>query len=754
MKKEKLTSIIIASMMVLSTLALLYIPMAESGSFTESTNQYFYGTLDPQVVSAGYEGKSVKFQFSLTSNTTAAHNITQVLVTAPTGWAITEATCNSTWTPSTTSTTATFVNNTAAAMLSNGTVLQFNITATVKVGTGTWTIACSEKETSTSLGSVTKSVLVAPYFKAEISPSVVKSNNTYTFDLKITHNTTLSSIYMVNITYPTTGGWSYVDLTGMPEYWVIDSHDTANGIIVLRGTGGHFISSGQSATFSFQMTLATDASSRTWSVTCTNTAMQNATMTVTVDVDDEPPNISITSPTVNRVSGTVWINATVTDAHLQEWVIKINGTQVATGTTSSASYEWDTTSYADAVYQINVTATDVVGNERTVSRTVTVDNTEPQLIEITLGAFVGTTWYGNYTPIDSTFWIPGTIDGIKINATFSDTTSSIPGNIYFNTTAYTFTNNTWIPTSPYSISGVNSITVKINITDDLGNRYVHTWTVSKDFNAPTTPTYTEYEVIYGGIIIKGLSSSDAESGISHYNIYINGSVEQITPAQLNSATWYSSGNLSGFSGTLVINLTAYGGSTVNVTITSVDNANMESNATTIIETIPDGRWYPIELQAGWNLISLPLVPANSSIENVLSLLLKSGTLESVWSYDAETEMWHSYAPGAPPDLTTMTDGAGYFIKVTVYNVLIIQGTEQPAPPALPRAYHVVPGWNLIGYKRLTQTQASDYLSGVDYIRVYRFDPVTKTYVLVRPTDYMAPGVGYWVAVKTEGWIYP
>jgi hypothetical protein len=758
MRKNKPISLVFISLLVLSTLIIVYTPTVRSGSFTEPTNQYFYGTLSPQVVSEGYEGKSVKFQFSLTSNTTAAHNITKVVVTAPTGWTITAAECNDTWTTSIASPPAsvTFTNQTGSAMLSNGTLLLFNITANVKVGTGTWDITCSEKETEppTSLGSVTKSVLVTPYFKAEISPSVVKSGDTYTFALKVTHNTTLSSIYMVNITYPTTGGWSYDDLVSMPEYWVIDSHDTANGIIVLRGTGGHFIAPGQSATFSFNMTLGTGASNGTWSVTCINTAMQNATATLTVAVDDTAPTVSITSPSAGRVSGAVWINATITEAHLKEWVIKINGTQVTTGTTTTVSYQWNTTSYADASYVINVTATDVVGNIGFDDVTVEVDNTAPQLIEIVLGAFTGGTWSGNYTPIGDVFWVPGTVTGIKINATFSDA-GTLSGYVYFNVTAEVFTNNSWVPSAPYSISGVNSIPVKINITDDQGNRYVHTWTVSKDFNAPTTPTYTEYEAICGGMIIKGINSSDAESGISHYKIYINGTAEQITPAQLSSATWFASGgNLSSFSGVLVVNLTAYGGSIVNITITSVDNANMESNGTTIIKTIPVGKWHAIQLHKGWNLISLPLVPANSSIASVLSLLLKQGVLGSVWHYDAETKMWHSYAPGAPPDLITMVDGKGYFINVTAYNVLIVQGTEQPLPPATPPVYHVVPGWNLIGYKEIVSENVSTYLSGVDYIRVYSFDASTQTYTVLRPSDDMTPGLGYWVAVKTEGWIYP
>jgi len=715
--------------------------------------------LTPQVVSEGYEGKSVKFQFSLTSNTTASANITSVDVTAPTGWTITAAECNDTWTASIVSPSAsvTFTNKTASAMLSNGTLLLFNITANVKVGTGTWDITCSEAETSTSLGSVTESVLVTPYFKAEISPSVVKSGDTYTFNLKVTHNTTLSSIYMVNITYPTTGGWSYKDLVAMPDYWVIDSHDTANGIIVLEGTGGHFITPGQSATFSFNMTLGPSASDGTWSVTCINTAMQNATATLTVDVDDTAPTVSISSPS-GRISGVVWINASITEGHLKEWVIKINGTQVATGTTAPVSYQWNTTSYADASYVINVTATDVVGNIGSAAVTVEVDNTAPQLIEIVLGAFTDGTWSGNYTPIGDTFWVPGTITGIKINATFRDT-GTLSGYVYFNVTAEIFTNNSWVPSAPYDISGVNSIPVKINITDDQGNRYVHTWTVSKDFNAPTTPTYTEYEVICGGIIIKGINSSDAESGISHYRIYINGTTERITPAQLSNATWFASGgNLSSFSGVLVVNLTAYGGSIVNITITSVDNANMESNGTTIIKTIPVGTWYPVVLYPKWNLVSLPLIPNSTSTANIYSLILKHGSaaVQVSYGFDNQAKTWIMN----PPEIT---DGNGYWLYITDYDVLIVQGTPHEEYWGRQPVYYVLyKSWNLAGYTETIDRGADWYVSSLQEGTYFRYlfvwDAQNQRWKMVDTNvtspGTLSPGQGFWILLYEDQTLVP
>jgi hypothetical protein len=306
------------------------------------------------------------------------------------------------------------------------------------------------------------------------------------------------------------------------------------------------------------------------------------------------------------------------------------------------------------------------------------------------------------------------------------------------------------------------VTLNITLTDGASptaNKFTHPWEIKRDKVKPSAPTFTP-ETICGGVVIRQITATD-NVGVLKYKIYINGTVSEVLLTDLNSATlnWLTTGSFAGnnslaFSGALVLNLTVYAGQTVNLTICTVDYGANPSDPTTYILSIPKERWYPIELQKDWNLISLPLVPANSTIENVLSLLLKQGLLQSVWHYDAETKTWHSYAPGAPPDLTTMVDGGGYFVKVTDYNVFIVQGTIQPLPPASPRVYDVVRGWNLIGYKEIYSENVSTYLSGVDCIRVYSFNASTQAYEVLKPSDNMTPGLGYWVAVKTEGSIYP
>jgi len=72
--------------------------------------------------------------------------------------------------------------------------------------------------------------------------------------------------------------------------------------------------------------------------------------------------------------------------------------------------------------------------------------------------------------------------------------------------------------------------------------------------------------------------------------------------------------------------------------------------------------YELQLYEGWNLISIPGIPVDPSIEVTLYDILDN--VESVWAFDGETKTWSSYSPGAPSDLTEMVEGRGYWIKMT------------------------------------------------------------------------------------------
>lgn len=155
----------------------------------------------------------------------------------------------------------------------------------------------------------------------------------------------------------------------------------------------------------------------------------------------------------------------------------------------------------------------------------------------------------------------------------------------------------------------------------------------------------------------------------------------------------------------------------------------------------------VPLDEGWNLISLPLIPNDTDIETILVGV--SSNVATVWHYDTETKAWSSWAPVWSGDLLTMEDGKGYWIQMNTADTLVVEGVEFPLPPALPPAYPVFEGWNLIGFKSCTPRTASDYLAAIEYTVMY--DGQGQR---IMDSDYLEPGCGYWLAAPQDGTIYP
>jgi hypothetical protein len=154
---------------------------------------------------------------------------------------------------------------------------------------------------------------------------------------------------------------------------------------------------------------------------------------------------------------------------------------------------------------------------------------------------------------------------------------------------------------------------------------------------------------------------------------------------------------------------------------------------------------------GWNLISPPLIPLDSSINAVLASILND--VKSVWYWSGH---WYSFVPGGPSDLTSMRDGKAYWINMKAAQTLSLAGREMPEGAQLPPTYDVVVGWNMVGFKSTaTNVTAEDYLIGTEYVRIYGFKNGAWFFIPGPPyTAYMEPGLGYWVAFTELGTIYP
>ncbi|MDD3007131.1 MAG: HYR domain-containing protein, partial [Candidatus Pacebacteria bacterium] len=177
----------------------------------------------------------------------------------------------------------------------------------------------------------------------------------------------------------------------------------------------------------------------------------------------------------------------------------------------------------------------------------------------------------------------------------------------------------------------------------------------------------------------------------------------------------------------------------NVMASWIKSDNLHSFTTKNVATTTIG----INLQVGWNLVSLPIIPEDSSIEAVLGETTLSH-IEIIQYYDTENEQWLTYKPGVTGGgLTTMEAGKGYWVDMNANDTLTINGYELPSGGSLLPTYEVFgEKWNLIGFKSVREMTAKEYISQMgsdDILYVYK----NGKYESLDGDDMMEVGYGYW-----------
>lgn len=162
------------------------------------------------------------------------------------------------------------------------------------------------------------------------------------------------------------------------------------------------------------------------------------------------------------------------------------------------------------------------------------------------------------------------------------------------------------------------------------------------------------------------------------------------------------------------------------------------------------------LAAGWNLVSLPVIPENKAITEVLSSVAGKYTL--VEAYDAEHDTWRIYDPAMPPQantLLTLDEATPFWIKMSEPATLQLPGllpiyTEQ----------RLFAGWNLISYPASEPRAVADAFASIagKYTQVLRYEPgeptAWKRYNTNIPPwanslTQINPGWGYWIYVTQD-----
>lgn len=168
----------------------------------------------------------------------------------------------------------------------------------------------------------------------------------------------------------------------------------------------------------------------------------------------------------------------------------------------------------------------------------------------------------------------------------------------------------------------------------------------------------------------------------------------------------------------------------------------------------------IDLVAGWNLISLPIVPVNPKIDIVLASQLGSNEIVSVWTYSGTPKAWLFYTPGKPSTLTTMSDGNAYWIYMLAPDRLYIDGTVI-APNSVPPSYSLSLGWNLVGFKpqpTIENETVSQYLSSIagsyDANNVWVYDNTGGSWIRADSSYMLQPGQAMWILMTAPSMLRP
>ncbi len=169
----------------------------------------------------------------------------------------------------------------------------------------------------------------------------------------------------------------------------------------------------------------------------------------------------------------------------------------------------------------------------------------------------------------------------------------------------------------------------------------------------------------------------------------------------------------------------------------------------------------IDLTPGWNLISLPGMPANTDVNAVITNM----DVSAVVTYDpsvpggwaqAVRETATSLLSGT---LMTISGNTGIWIKTNSFESLMVD-----IPPVgqgtIPPSFALLAGWNLVPVVAVEagveDVDADTYLSGLKWSRAYGYESLTGTLQGFVPNgdDVVTVGKGYWVFVSEDGTLVP
>ncbi len=155
--------------------------------------------------------------------------------------------------------------------------------------------------------------------------------------------------------------------------------------------------------------------------------------------------------------------------------------------------------------------------------------------------------------------------------------------------------------------------------------------------------------------------------------------------------------------------------------------------------------YTRYLETGANLVSMPVLPSDSSLSSVLRTL----TWDKAWTYDASdmADHWKAFDAAKPfNDLLSTSPTQGLWVNTIAPDYFTIAG-------AVPTRTDIAlsAGWNLIGFPGFTGIYSvNDLVADTGTERVESFDQTSSPYHLkaLNGSDILLAGQAYWINVPS------
>ena len=164
----------------------------------------------------------------------------------------------------------------------------------------------------------------------------------------------------------------------------------------------------------------------------------------------------------------------------------------------------------------------------------------------------------------------------------------------------------------------------------------------------------------------------------------------------------------------------------------------------------------LELQAGWNLISFPLIPKQTSTAKLLAPIIQMNDLVTVWGFTPPST-WSYFKPPNLGTLTSMVDGKGYWVYVTdAINITIVGYVITPG--SAPPTYSLATGWNLVGFKPqpIGNETVANYFTSINnkYSIAWVYNNTDTTWTKATTLSQLWPGQGIWIYMTTPATLTP